>query len=339
MTDDLVERLARYRPTTAGLGDEWPDAARSALCAETMATDDGVVRFVASRPSRRRWLAPVAASAAVLTAVGAVAALGGGDTSGDDGGPSLSGGGTSFATTALSDRPDVAAGQFWFVDVRDGATTTLTSWSDARGDQTYLRDHGCEYYPVARAGFETPSVAFFADLPTDPTALLARMRREVSGSASQDEAVFVAVGDSLRLTSGLASPRLRAAFVDALAELPETTVHTGVTDAAGRAAVRVDYTDQARRAGELDSLYFDPTDFRLLEQRSGTNGEPRTAPSTLPYGASPTVTTSTPGDLTGPADVTLIATSRTVSDGVPSCGDSGAPPSAGATTVPPSGGR
>lgn len=47
-------------------------------------------------------------------------------------------------------------------------------------------------------GFASRSPHFLTSLPTEPDQLSAYLRARVSGSSSQDEAVFVAIGDVLR---------------------------------------------------------------------------------------------------------------------------------------------
>ena len=56
------------------------------------------------------------------------------------------------------------------------------------------------------------------------SALEASVRASAQGSNSADEAVFVALGDLLRL--GYADPALRAAAIDVLAGIPGVTTST-----------------------------------------------------------------------------------------------------------------
>ena len=125
-------------------------------------------------------------------------------------------------------------------------------------------------------------------MPTDPDKLNKYMRSHVTGSTSRDEAVFVAVGDALRIADGLASPKLRAAFLAVLSRTPGVTLFEGQRDDLNHPAIRADFVDQANRPGEVQSLYFDPTTFQLTEMGGGTNGQPTHGPENYPpYDAHP----------------------------------------------------
>jgi hypothetical protein len=104
------------------------------------------------------------------------------------------------------------------------------------------------------SGWMRPGYA--ATMPTEPHALDLFLRARTVGSSSQDEAVFVAIGDMLKAEA--ATPELRAAAIRVLALNPHVHV-TNATDSEGRAALVVKFVDEAARAGETQVLYLDPT--------------------------------------------------------------------------------
>jgi hypothetical protein len=155
--------------------------------------------------------------------------------------------------------------------------------------------------------FETPTKAFFATLPTDVDALETYLRSHVSGSSSLDEAVFVAVGDALRWDTDLASPRLKAAMLAVLSRTGGVVLHEGVQDYLGRPAIRADFVNQAIRPGTVESLFFDPHTFAMLEQSTLSNGQP-----TRYSGPSPAYTSHAgpgvdPDQLSGPGFVEVVS--------------------------------
>ncbi len=328
MTEDTLDRLAAYRPTAATIGAEWGPGARAAIRRDLF--DDstsGRLTFRAAQPRRLRRLAPIAASAAVLAVVGVGAVLLHPQHAST---PGLAGGnGSHFSGATLSRTAGVGPHQYAYKADHAysvGANGRTTSEPQER-NETYvapggktvsLRHSGAksECYIFGHSGspnFQNATAAWLAGLPTDPDALNRYMVSHVSGSSSRDEAVFVAVGDLLREDDGLASPKLRAALVDVLSRSHLITVHAGVRDALGRPSVRVDFMDQQRRAGELDSLYFDPTSFRLLEERNASNGQPGPHPGpSFPYSATVTDPGSTPEQLTGAASIDIVTAEKVV---------------------------
>lgn len=329
MTQDVLDRLRTYRPTNESITSEWSNAERTAV-REAIFDDAGpqLVRFRSARPRRLRILAPLTASAAVVAVVAGVLALRSG---GSD--PALAGGhATHYSHQALSANDGVGANQYVHrvdravVVGADGKPRGEEQRSDIyvapNGDVIYVdaaSPTGCTWYVHSgTTTFANATAAFIDSLPTDATLLRTYMLDHVHGSSSKDEAVFVAVGDMLRLFDGLAPPRLRASLVDVLSTSHLVTIHAADTDYLGRPAIRVDFMDQTRRPGELASLYFDPSTFQLLEERNGLNGlsdEPNPGAS-FPYSATPTVSGGTSLQLTGRANVD-VAVSETVVDHLP----------------------
>lgn len=105
----------------------------------------------------------------------------------------------------------------------------------------------------------------------------------------------MAVGDSLPQYGGLASPRLRAAMLAVLSRTPGVHVFLGQKDYLGRPAIRADFVDQQIRPGEINSYYFDPTNFRFLEKSASRNSQ-----STAYAGPSPAYTAAAPSNADDP---------------------------------------
>lgn len=320
---DPLERLAAYRPSSAQLAPEWsPPAVRARIMA---AQPGGTLSWRPRRPRR-------AVSAAVLSAAAVVALIAGilfavVRPAGQPGGV---GAGAPLSLTATRNTPVVGSGQFaqrsmtsYSISADGTASTTAqgTVWASADGAlwmNGTVSAAGCVHFPApSAADFQTPTAAFFDQLPTAPNSLESYMRAHVSGSSSQDEALFVATGDMLRNTDLLASAQLRAAAVDVLSGISGITVHSATTDYLGRPAVRVDWTNQALRPGEVSSLYFDPATFQLLEERTGPSGASSTYSGPSPaYSAHESGASAPPDQLADPATMTVM-TSESVVDSVP----------------------
>jgi hypothetical protein len=115
----------------------------------------------------------------------------------------------------------------------------------------------------------------YADLPTDPEALLELIeKREVVGGPAGDWETFVIIGDLLRET--YATPKARAALYHVAAELPGVELVGRVTDPAGRPGMAVAYTNPSSDARSRYELIFDPVTAELLSE-----GEVLVADSTV----------------------------------------------------------
>lgn len=297
----------------------------------------GRLRFV-----RRRRLAlavPLSVVALVALMVGIVVVV---MPSDQNGGPA--GGGTPFVADSLAPTPRVGAGEYAYRvteyyrvsadgTAQAGGTAAAGGgsgwaeperqqlWTAPDGEQWQLDTSGgntqCSHWhgPAHDVGFEEPTQAFFDQMPTNEMQLNDYLRGHVQGSTSQDEAIFVAAADSLRTADLLASSRLRAAWVEVMSHASRITVHSGVRDYLNRPAVRVDFVDQTQRPGELNSLYFDPATFQLLEERDGSSGAPDSfsGPSPAWSGPLPSNEATTTGDeLTGPAHVSVVTDEKVV---------------------------
>ena len=279
-----LDQIAAYRPDDETLDAEW--TGRTAVLQRVLASDPrpAVPELLATRRGRRRWVAAavVGAAAAVAVVLGVVL-------------PSGSPGSAPNAAAATLEKLAVRAeaapadlvrpGQFRHLrdkEVQTGDqphTTVIEDWTSYdgtvwskrigfpfAGQTAYLQflaaDRGSD--------FSSPSPKFLAGLPTDVSDLRDYLRSHVSGSASKDEAVFVAVGDMLR--GGMASPELRAAAIRVLERTPHITAASGA-DSLGRPALVITFYDRKARANETQALLFDPnTSVLLEEQQRATDG-------------------------------------------------------------------
>jgi hypothetical protein len=343
-TPSPLDALARYAPSAETLADEWTPAGRSAVLASVVGDEISTgpgrgtvheipLHFGPSRSAtRRRWsralpvamsVAVLAAGAGILIAVVGRSGSGGTDTGGRTLGPAFT------PPVGLSNAPPLTSHQYFYrvdkaIDLgangkpkagdaneinRNYISATADVLSFRSGDPT-----GCYRFPSSgKRSLGNADQAFLATLPTEVDALNAYLRQHVEGSSSRDEAVFVVVGDTMRDAAGLATPRLGGAFVGVLSRTPGVTVHQDERDYLGRLTIRADFVDQRSRPGEISSLYFDPSTFRLLEERSGSTGRPNVYSGPSPaYSAPPTEGATTSGALTGAANVDVVTTEKVV---------------------------
>jgi hypothetical protein len=360
---DVMTAVAACRPSAASIAAEWNAERQSETLAAiigngapTLDATGGAsqseirLQFLpthATSPGRRRSRQlSLAASFAVLAAVaGTIAAVVSGSSGGGDVGGRLAAASLGPAYDPPPGLADTAIGpnQYSYREVRqidlDASGKPISNGPDAMvnrnwvspgGDIMSVRtgsQRGCSAFPFqGRATFIDANLSFLASLPTDVDALNRYMRAHVQGSSSVDEAVFTAVGDALSTTDGLASPRLRAAFVGVLSRTPGVIVHRDVRDYLDRPAIRADFVNQHTRPGEVQSLYFDPTTFQLLEQRTGSNAQPDTYSGPSPaYGATASANADDPATLTGAAIVSVMTKEKAVNTlpTVPGCATSG----------------
>ena len=330
MTIDLDEapdlaRLARHRPTDHELREAWTqqrqtevlDRILRALDSEASAVSgDGRVPIAQASGARRlhgrrRLGALVGVAAAVAVAVSV--------------GPALLSP-SSLPSAGAIDRLAEAAARAHALVIPDGkylhlvvedqqrgggesanGTRTLESWTGADG-HVWRKDteNGRVTYlslPALGGGPVDLSPRAVASLPTDPSGLLDFLQSHVEGSTSNDEAVFVAVGDMTRM--GYTPPAVRAAAIQALGRLPEVSA----TEA--DAQVTLTFADERARPGVRQSLVFDAATTQLVaEQLTGPD---------LAY-SSQTVTSEVVDSV--PARVTSGATDSPVKEASGSAGPS-----------------
>ena len=150
---------------------------------------------------------------------------------------------------------------------QDPGPLRVTGWIRASGKDAIMPD---QMLPIESpdprpAGVDHPTYRWLASLPTDPDALLARLRKEarpVEGE-SRDQAVFSLIGDLIGGT--VMPPANAAAFYQAAAKLPGVREIPDAVDAAGRhgIAITLDDTGFATR----DEWIFDKETLALLGSR------------------------------------------------------------------------
>lgn len=292
MTRTAFDELARHAPgPTSDIDDLFPD--------------------LSARPAKRRIRRPailLAAAAAVTVIVLVV--------------PMMLPGGT--ASAAALDNLSAAAGRqpaqtpagilhIVFVErFQNLGDVTHESWTLADGTtwrRDTLSDGSVEYLKLPPLYLEL-APATVAALPTDPGALDALLRKQVSGSASTNEAMFVYYGDALR--QGYVPPAVRRAMIIAMKRLPFITTQSATTFD-GAPCLKVTYYEPLRFfAGHY--YCFDQSTANLVEDGTtlfGTSaGGLRRTFTVFDY------------VITVPADVTSQAIDYTGPNGGPSTGPS-----------------
>lgn len=281
-THDPITTLADHRPTES----TWSPADRAATLANlhsAIATHPSASPTTARPASARRLrLAVVGVAAAAALVVGA-------PLIGDRVVPSASAVEHLASAARNADRVVIPAGKYLHlltVENPDGPLPgsgpalqaeyprALESWTDSQG-QIWRRDSApggsVRYFHFSvpsQDSVNTPSPAFAATFPTQPGQLEAFLRSRVSGSSSQNEALFVAIGDMMRL--GYVPPAVRGAALEVLADLPEVTATTTTLD--GVDVTRVDFSDQSIRGDLTFSLYFDSATAALVKEVMADKG-------------------------------------------------------------------
>jgi len=250
-------------------------------------------------PSRRRLVlltAPVAAAVLVATLVGVTVlrhrATGGRSIAADSPRVAVAAG-DAAAVAPLMERVALVAGKkprvpvgkneyvyikskvAWLDFVNDGKSgnkdagvdpmalspvRTREIWIPAsQGDEGLIHDRG-ETFGL----YGTEPNSYYANLPTDPTTLLAKIHAITKGqSHSDDTAAFKFIGTALR--ESLLPPQVAAALYRAAAKIPGVVLVPDSVDAEGRHGVAVARTDEE---GERREWIFNPTTFDYLGERS-----------------------------------------------------------------------
>jgi hypothetical protein len=129
----------------------------------------------------------------------------------------------------------------------------------ARGGEGLAREHGRTF---GLSG--GPPNSRYADLPTDPAALLKKIYADTQGQGnSPDGAAFGFLGEAL--SESLLPPPVAAAIYRAAANIPGVVLVPDSVDAAGRHGVAVARTDEI---GQRREWIFDPATFEYLGERS-----------------------------------------------------------------------
>jgi len=277
---NAVDRLEALRPTDADVDRLWSRAERHAAL-------DGVLHPAPRRSIRRPLMLGVAAASVAVVALGVSLVLPGGAPGGAS--PAAAAELDRLAGIAAAAPFDTArADQFLHMVVVDTQTSdgsaaenpagtsvrTLESWTGADGSIWRMdTDAGrVQYFRFPTGGDDTaaPSPAYLASLPTDPAALGAYLRANVSGSTSADEAVFTAVGDMLR--GGFAPPALRVAALTVLKGTPHVALGPATVDGQGRPVVELDFVDQGNRPDQVQALYFSTETAEIVQESQRAPG-------------------------------------------------------------------
>jgi len=122
---------------------------------------------------------------------------------------------------------------------------TQESWTLADGTswRRDTRSDGSLDYMKLPPIYEALAPATVSLLPTDPGTMDAVVRKQVSGSSSTNEAVFVFYGDALRL--GYVPPSVRQAMLIAMKRLPHITTEKAAT-IEGSQCLKVTYSEPLR---------------------------------------------------------------------------------------------
>lgn len=264
-TRDPITTLAARRP----LESDWSQEARESSLARVLdGIADGHAPRRMHRPRRRAVLVGAAAAAALALGIGAPLLS-------NTAAPSAAAVEQLVTNAARSSALVIPEGTYLHMvvedvqhapgqnDPADGVPRVLESWTSPDGS-IWRRDvQGSDVaffaFPPSSGGEIDASPAGVASLPSDPAALGPHLRERVSGSNSENEAVFVAVGDLTR--QGYVPPKVRAALIEVAAGLPEVTA----SREGGRTTLTFD--DQATRPGS-QSLVFDSATGSLLAERT-----------------------------------------------------------------------
>ncbi|HEY3608928.1 MAG TPA: CU044_5270 family protein [Pseudonocardiaceae bacterium] len=125
------------------------------------------------------------------------------------------------------------------------------------------------------AGWQHPTPAWFAGLPTDPQAMLARLRHDVPGvtGTPDDVQFFGDVADALR--SGLVSAKVTSVLYRTLLLLPEVRVTQHVANLDGRIGVAMGIDSTAKPGlpsgtyhSERQEIIIDPVANQFIGERA-----------------------------------------------------------------------
>ena len=119
---------------------------------------------------------------------------------------------------------------------------------------------------VADGGYDVASASQLATLPTDPTQLASYIDEHPDGGNQGTTNTYAAATDLL--WSGIATPQLRSAALNVLAQTPGLGGDEHTTDDRGRPAIRVDYDAD----GATQSVWFDPMTAQITETAGPTEG-------------------------------------------------------------------
>ena len=263
-----------------------------------MQTITDVPELAQPKPARRRWAMIAAPAAAFAVAAVAITAV---TVSRQANGPEGSAApiiavdpGSAAGVAPLIDRlalaaggrPSTPVGSGQFVYIRSKVARLVfekplsPDGSQSAGEDPMMLDkvHSREIWLPATAGSQgkirehgdlfgldgaRPN-SFYADLPTDPDALLRKIYTDTKGQGQNpDDQAFDYIGEALR--ESILPPQVAAALYRAAAKIPGVVLVRDSVDAAGRHGAAVAHTDIQ---GERREWIFDRTTFTYLGERS-----------------------------------------------------------------------
>jgi hypothetical protein len=281
---DVDERLRRLAPS-ADPASTWDDATRDTVLATILAEDRPTRHRV---PSRRVGLGVVACAAATVPL-----ALSIGLPSHAPGGPSPAAALDRLATVAGASGPVIGPGQYlhrtYTTDVPYLAGVPMTPGAVRHGDravsheetwsgrtEVWVRSAGPDARPclevvpllgqVAEGRYDVAPASQLATLPTDPTRLASYIDEHPDGGNLGTTNTYAAATDLL--WSGIATPQLRSAALNVLAQTPGLDGDEDATDDRGRPAIRIDHDTD----GATQSVWFDPATAQIIETAGPTEG-------------------------------------------------------------------
>jgi hypothetical protein len=209
------------------------------------------------------------------------------------GGPSPAAALDRLATIAGATGPAIGPGQYlhrtYITDVPYIAGLPMTPGAVRRGDRAvsdeeswsgrtrvWVRSTGPDARPcldvvslrghVADGRYDVASASQLATLPTAPTQLATYIDEHPDGGNRGTSNTYAAATDLL--WSGIATPQLRSAALNVLAQTPGLGGDEHTTDDRGRPAIRIDHDAD----GATQSVWFDPMTAQIVETAGPTEG-------------------------------------------------------------------
>lgn len=118
--------------------------------------------------------------------------------------------------------------------------------------------------PNLAVGWQSPTPAWLAGLPTDPQGMLRRLRADAPHNSRGDAELVTYVNDALQ--TGLVPAKVRAVLYQALALLPDLTVTQREANLAGRVGVAMGIADPGYPT--RDDIIVDPATGQYIGDRT-----------------------------------------------------------------------
>lgn len=274
--DQAMDAVISARPDSDTIGQGWYIGRREQVLHQVMTAPRPAGTAAPARPRHRsRWGLVAAAVALVAVAGLFVQVLA---PMGSPGSPQAAAALDRLAGAVPADVP-IPAGSYQLTVYREtGLAETENGYQRYHSERsTWLASDGWAWAhqtgdQAAYYIFEPVPRNWDLNLvPADPTVMEAYLRARVMGSSSVNEALFVAVSDTLTFEATPAATR--AAAIRMLAGVPGVTVVEQTTDPQGRPATEIRFADEEHRPGVVNSVFLDPTDSDLLAKVQTVDGE------------------------------------------------------------------